>query len=192
MPTKEYYWKNREKLIAQAKDLRTKNLKHYRKMSRERNKKARKLNPDPFRASAKKHYYAHKEKHKQWSKKYYEEHKNQIFKYVENWGKTHKEKLHSYQRNHRKKVKQIVIMHYGGKCRCCGETNIAFLCLDHVNGDGNKHRKQFKGSIYEWVIAHNFPKKPVFQVLCANCNMAKTHLGYCPHKKAKNGVISTA
>jgi hypothetical protein len=187
--TKEYYWKNREQLLTKYKSTRLKNLEKYRKSSRERNQKSRLLNPEPFRVSAKKHYHAHKDKHKEWSKKYYETHKIQIKSKIKSWDKLNREKMLAYQKRHREKVKQIVLSHYGGKCACCGEPNMAFLCLDHVNGGGNNHRKQFVGSIYEWVIKNKYPVDPPLQVLCYNCNSAKEHLGTCPHKNKNGGEV---
>jgi hypothetical protein len=87
-----------------------------------------------------------------------------------------------------KKVKMVVLTTYGGnppKCACCGETAISFLTIDHINGDGNKHREQIWKELkqlkknrkrhgvdfYKWLINNHFPEG--FQVLCANCNMAK-------------------
>jgi hypothetical protein len=70
---------------------------------------------------------------------------------------------------------------YGGSvCRCCGETELEFLSIDHVNEDGAAHRKELSGSggghdMYRWLRLHNYP--PGFQVLCMNCNFAKGHLG---------------
>lgn len=34
--------------------------------------------------------------------------------------------------------------------------------------------------MYKWLVANDFP--PGFQVLCANCNMAKDRPGGCPHQ----------
>ena len=33
-----------------------------------------------------------------------------------------------------------VLDHYGRACSCCGETEPAFLTIDHVNNDGAEHR----------------------------------------------------
>src|SRR5579859_8227770 len=41
--------------------------------------------------------------------------------------------------------KKSVLDHYGWACACCGETVVAFLCIDHVNGGGNKHREELTG-----------------------------------------------
>lgn len=88
---------------------------------------------------------------------------------------------------YRNKTKQKVFDAYGGaKCACCGEDMLAFLTLDHINNDGNKHRKEINRTyIYNWVVKNNFP--PLFQVLCYNCNQGKRmNGGICPHKKREN------
>lgn len=76
-----------------------------------------------------------------------------------------------------------IIDHYTkGKreCACCGERQIRFLCVDHVNGGGSKHRKAV-GHVDRWLIRNNFPGG--FQILCHNCNMAKGFYGKCPHNE---------
>lgn len=69
------------------------------------------------------------------------------------------------------------------RCACCGEENIAFLTVDHVNGDGADHRRSLSDggqSLYRWLKKSGFPTDG-FQVLCWNCNRAKYVLGQCPH-----------
>jgi hypothetical protein len=70
------------------------------------------------------------------------------------------------------------------KCKCCGETELVFLCLDHTKGDGNTHRREIGGAarIFEWLRKNDYPSG--FQVLCHNCNFAE-HRGGCPHKHGK-------
>jgi hypothetical protein len=84
-------------------------------------------------------------------------------------------------------LRKRIIEHYGGKCVCCGITELKFLALDHENGNGNKHRFEVtghkRGSILHWIIRNNFPS--IFQVLCHNCNMAKGCYGACPHQECK-------
>jgi len=86
----------------------------------------------------------------------------------------------------RKNIRTEVLFHYGGnppKCNCCGESIIEFLCIDHVDGGGNKHRKQISligSNFYFWLKRNGFPKG--YQVLCHNCNMAKGFYGRCPHE----------
>lgn len=84
-------------------------------------------------------------------------------------------------------LKAQVFEAYGGlRCACCGETQFEFLQLDHINGGGAEHRKSgLMGSpLYTKLRREGFP--PGYQVLCANCNFAKGHLGYCPHRPPVN------
>lgn len=74
---------------------------------------------------------------------------------------------------------------YGnGSCSCCGECHLSFLSLDHVNGGGNRHRKQLGGSanIYKRLRQLGYPKDPPLAVLCFNCNLGRQlNGGICPH-----------
>ena len=85
------------------------------------------------------------------------------------------------------KSRFIVLRKYSnGKgifCNCCGERNVVFLTLDHVNNDGAKQRKEIGRSsdkLYRWIVKNNFP--PIFQTLCWNCNWGKQKMGTCPHQ----------
>lgn len=89
----------------------------------------------------------------------------------------------------RKEDRASAIEAYGGKCSCCGESREPFLVIDHVNGDGNNHRRSIQPNsngrpvagflTYRWLRINGYPEG--FQVLCANCNMAKER-GTCPHQ----------
>lgn len=92
----------------------------------------------------------------------------------------------------RRQIRLLVLEYYGGSCACCGEADESFLVIDHIDGGGNAHREEIKPSstkgrggggahLYKWLIKNDFP--PGFQVLCANCNMAKDRPGGCPHQK---------
>lgn len=74
-----------------------------------------------------------------------------------------------------------VLEAYGSTCACCGETTEAFLQVDHVDNDGAQHRKMVPAvALYAWLCKADFPKN--FQLLCANCNIAKHQRGCCPHQ----------
>lgn len=85
------------------------------------------------------------------------------------------------------KAKLLCMNRYGSSCYCCGETEPAFLCIDHVNGGGNQHKRETFGhskvggyALYRWLIRNDFPEG--FQFLCFNCNCAKQYNpGGCPH-----------
>lgn len=86
---------------------------------------------------------------------------------------------------YRRKLKAAALARYGTACQCCHEDNPAFLTLDHINGDGNTHRRALFGanisgtSFYKKLRQAGWPDG--LQTLCWNCNMAKAHYGICPH-----------
>lgn len=84
----------------------------------------------------------------------------------------------------RRVLKLEAFSHYGGFCcACCGESNEAFLQIDHIEGGGGEHRKLTGGGgtqLYNHLRKENWPTG--YQVLCANCNWGKRFSGVCPHK----------
>ena len=83
-------------------------------------------------------------------------------------------------RKHQLAIKIETMNHYGGLyCRCCGETDISRLTIDHIDGKGAEHRKELVGFgsrgcgnvLYYWLKKHNYPSG--YQVLCNICNPAK-------------------
>ena len=105
--------------------------------------------------------------------------------YQRNWKKKNKIKARNYAKEYARKQRLDTLLHYsneGLRCACCGEEEVAFLALDHIEGGGNKHRKEIGvSSIFGYLKARGYPKG--YQVLCHNCNMAKGFNGICPHKK---------
>jgi hypothetical protein len=101
-------------------------------------------------------------------------------KYKTAWGEIHRASARASV--WKRKLKMIEA--YGGKCVCCGETQPKFLTIDHIHGGGAKHvRSVGKGrghSFYYWLEQQGYPKDD-FQLLCWNCNAAKTILSGCPH-----------
>jgi hypothetical protein len=91
-------------------------------------------------------------------------------------------RLYAAQVQARRRAKAIEA--YGGRCVCCGESEPVFLALDHVKGDGKAHRATIGGgtpNMYRWAERNGYP--PTLQLLCHNCNMAKSYNpGGCPHQ----------
>jgi hypothetical protein len=102
------------------------------------------------------------------------------------WRANNRERALEAQRKVNSDRKRRVYDAYGGfRCACCGETEEAFLSIDHVNNDGAEHRRQVdRRSMYKWLEKEGFPSG--YQVLCMNCNFGKARNGgVCPHETLK-------
>jgi hypothetical protein len=96
-------------------------------------------------------------------------------------------KFNATRRRSNLNLKYLVFDHYGGECACCGEKNYKFLTIDHINGEGRKHRESIKSGMksggsyfYRWIRDNEYPN--YLQVLCYNCNCGRnTNGGVCPH-----------
>jgi len=128
-------------------------------------------------------YYKHHKKAKERTLRY---HKKFVLEKETNPEayRKYRKKRNEYMKKYTWRIKMEVLKKYGGnspRCACCGETEIKFLTIDHINNDGAKHRKEIKGKLYQWLYKNKYmPNR--FQVLCANCNYAKQWYGQCPHK----------
>ena len=129
-------------------------------------KEWRKRNPEKAKLQA--------ERHKPYQHQHY---LDNIDVYKERAHKHYLRKRVIYAEQGRKKKRQVLTAYSGGhlKCARCGVADIDILCIDHVNGGGNQHRKSLGLSagthFYKWLEDSNFPDG--FQVLCYNCNMKK-------------------
>lgn len=131
----------------------------------------RRNNPEKVRRARRK--YWNSKKGKEWRKK---------------WRMSHRPLLARSACKTRRKIRMETLAAYGNKCACCGESEEAFLAIDHINGGGNKHRKQVGAScgpsFYRWLKRNGWPSG--FQLLCHNCNHAKAIRGMCPHQVCKS------
>jgi hypothetical protein len=98
-----------------------------------------------------------------------------------------KDKVKKWAFDSNQKLRIEVIGKYSNgsfMCACCGESNMKFLTIDHINGGGNKERKELKKlgtAFYTSLRLRKYPEG--YQVLCFNCNMAKGIYKVCPHKQ---------
>lgn len=109
------------------------------------------------------------------------------------------ERIFNNKKRSELKLKTEVLSNYSdnSSCECCGEDNMMFLTVDHVNNDGAEHRQKIIGEdynrtkrgdlsgrqFYAWLKKNNYPDDPKLQVLCYNCNCGKVaNRGVCPHK----------
>lgn len=113
----------------------------------------------------------------------------------ENWLKT-KSKNPFFNSDINRRNRLEALDAYGRRCACCGETTLAFLTIDHINNDGAEHRRSIVGggsgsTFIKWLKRNGYPKDN-FQVLCFNCNCAKSKTGVCPHESMRNLVEGRA
>ena len=115
-------------------------------------------------------------------KLYYLNNKEKLISATVKWRNDNPEKARLASKKIREELKRQVVSGYGGRCSCCGETSMAFLTIDHINGGGQKHRKLRYNSygVYKEIIQRDFPDE--FRVLCMNCNFAIRYGDKCPHE----------
>lgn len=97
---------------------------------------------------------------------------------------TAKENSTKARKKYNKRIKERTLEEYGGAfCKCCGESCIEMLTIDHIAENGAQHRAEigFQSGIgmYGWLERNNFPEG--YQVLCFNCNISKHRFGKCSH-----------
>ena len=111
-------------------------------------------------------------------------------KFMKGYYEARKDAMRAKSKARREALRLKVLTYYADGsplCKCCGETEMAFLTVDHINGGGNKHRRQehiiclYKWLHSQWLKTGKYPTG--FQVLCMNCNVGKFRCGVCPHKK---------
>ena len=143
---------------------------------KKQNKQARESyakNKDKMRKKNRTWYQKHKESEKIRGKKYHEKYNKEV-------------------KQRRLDLKLEVMAHYSKVisksdipvCACCKEKHIEFLTLDHINGRKSmNHKPSLKADkLCRTLKREGFPKG--IQVLCWNCNSAKSDKGVCPvHKK---------
>jgi hypothetical protein len=139
------------------------------------------------------YYKKHSENIKLRTKKYKQDHKIETYEQMKLYGKKYriinKIKITTRRKERENNLRLKVIDYYSnGKmcCSCCNENTFEFLTIDHIDNNGSKHRKEIGNdgvSIISWLINNDFPEG--FQILCYNCNCARSKQidKICPHKK---------
>ena len=120
-------------------------------------------------------------------KKWRENNKERLVIAHKIYNEKNREKINERHKKQHRELRLEVLKYYGGEfpeCACCGENEIKFLTIDHIENNGNEHRKMLKTrSITRWLKNNNFPTG--FQVLCWNCNCSKGLWEICPHQNNK-------
>ena len=138
-------------------------------------------NKDRLNAQHKAYYQKNKKKVEAGRTKWLNANKEKSAAYKTAWAAENPDKVQAAQRRTREKLRTSVFEHYGNKCACCGEDRWEFLTIDHINGDGRKHKKEVRNRLHSWLRLNNYPVG--YQVLCFNCNCGRSiNKGICPHK----------
>lgn len=125
-----------------------------------------------------------------YMKKYFQDHREYFKKAGKKWYDKDPENVSKLRKGRMDRLRTEIFASYGNKCACCPETNREFLTIDHIEGDGRKHRASLNGSgdgsgggsFYYWIRRQGFPKDK-FRLLCMNCNFSYGMYGYCPHQR---------
>lgn len=120
-------------------------------------------------------------------REYYERNRDAVKQRASEWNRNNPEKRRQIQRTNRHRaaqqngkglyamakdrIKEKVLDLLGRQSAWCGFDDERVLQLDHVNGGGNKERKELRCqySVYRRVL--DYPSE--YQILCANCNWIK-------------------
>jgi len=167
--------------------------KYYQENSQkriDRIKRYRELNPDRDRITRKVYCERHPDRVRNTNKAWRVRNPEKRRAYTKAYALMHPD-LPEKQRLRRWRNRTECIQEYGGRCACCGESELLFLTIDHVNGGGTKHRETIGSNIYSWLRRNNYPKEG-YQVLCMNCNWGRSQNGgTCPHmQKTEEGKAS--
>lgn len=127
----------------------------------------------------------------------YQRHREANIKKVKTHYRKNRDRVIAQKREGAQRLKLEVFTHYGA-CYCCGENNLAFLSLDHINDDGGEFRRseggKRKGSgsaFYRWVRSQGYPTD--LRSACFNCNYARAHNGgTCPHETERAALAGGA
>jgi hypothetical protein len=120
-------------------------------------------------------------------REYYKNNKERALKQIKEYRENNKDHIKMLYRvryvtnktkryNRNLALKLDILKHYGNgylACVKCGFTDIRALSIDHINGNGNKQRRELKlsSNLYYWLKKHNYPEG--YQTLCMNCQFIK-------------------
>ncbi len=143
---------------------------HGRENMRER----RKANPEKVKLYMTECRKNDRDKVKANLQRWFERQRDEIVGENKKWAEANPEKMLRYKYNWCVRKRDEVLAFLGGKCIRCGFTDVRALQIDHVDGNGYKHRKSYKGLAYYQNIKNHIENKTMrFQLLCANCNFIK-------------------
>ncbi len=83
------------------------------------------------------------------------------------------ERARCREKERRERHRAEMLKHLGGRCALCGESEPLFLTVDHIDGNGNRHRAKVGESHHLWrhILREGCPTNK-YRILCFNCNCA--------------------
>jgi hypothetical protein len=169
---------NRAHLKEYHEGWRERNLEHVRAGSREATK--RYYSSDRGKAKLE----STKDARAAYSREYFKKNREKHNAASRRWGKAHPEAKNAYQKKYAARLRGEVLNAYGHQCVCCGETERAFLTIDHIVPRAQKkvagEPRCGSALFYAWIRKLGFPKDG-YRILCYNCNCGRNQ-GPCPHE----------
>lgn len=105
--------------------------------------------------------------------------KEYLKNYRKEYWQAHRLEARKHGYKSRLAIKIEGIQRYGGKCACCGETEVKFLTMEHKKGRVKGERRVTGHKAWQQAKQEGWPN--IYTVLCFNCNCAKGAFGVCPH-----------
>lgn len=140
---------------------------------RDASRQYRAANPDKSSVDSRRYRAANSEKAREYARRYRAANLEKVRESNRQYIEANPEKHRDRARQTFDRLRAEVFDHYGRACVCCGAADD--LTIDHVNGDGGRHRAEIgatsSSAMYRWLIKNGFPEG--FQTLCGPCNGSK-------------------
>lgn len=111
-------------------------------------------------------------------RRWYWKHREKNIQVKKQWWIKNRDQLKQQRKIERLELKKTIIQHYSKEMKCanCGLADLKNLTVDHINGGGERHRRNYGltgggYTFYYWLKKKNFPKG--YQILCFGCNIEK-------------------
>lgn len=127
-----------------------------------------------------------KEYRQKYDKKYSEQNKEIRNIRTKKWREDHREYDRRVHKRRNERYREEMFSNYGDHCVCCNEIIKGFLTIDHINLDGQRHRREL-GTGLNFLVSLKrlgWPKAGL-RILCMNCNWGTRMGNPCPHELDK-------
>lgn len=151
----------------------------------------------PKRAYARKYYAENRDAVLAYSREYQarpEIHAKRL-EYNRAYRRQNSARLDMAQQEKRHKVREEMVLAYGGRCACCGEDGARFLTIDHIYRDGAKHMRQLvHGHRSPAAVLYDLKRRgwpqDRYRLLCMSCNWTTRFGESCPHEEQYNWAFA--